>query len=71
MFQDQYQSNKNLFSVVGNYPSSHSQASHFLPSSSTTSCPTSNHTLSNAEVTINKNIQTVFIRFIFAGDKQQ
>ena len=71
MFQDQYQSNKNLLSVVGNYPSSHSQASHFLLTSSSTSCLTSNHTLFNAEVTINKNIQTVFIQFIFAGDKQQ
>ena len=69
MFQDQYQSNENLLSIVGDYPSSHSQASHFLPSSST-SCLTSNHTLFNAEVTINKNIQTVFIRFIFAGDEQ-
>ena len=70
MFQDQYQYNENLLSVVGGYPSSHSQASHFLPSSSTM-CPTSNHTLSNAEVTISKNIQDSLHPIFFAGDEQQ
>ena len=53
MLQDQYQYNENLWSGVGGYNPS-SQASHFLPSSSTP-CPTSHHTLSNAEVIINKN----------------
>merc|ERR1719305_1042090 len=47
---DQYQYNDNLWSGV--YPSS--QAPHFLPSSSTP-CPTSHHTLSNAEVTNNNS----------------
>ena len=50
LLQDQYQYNDNLWSGV--YPSS--QAPHFLPSSSTP-CPTSHHTLSNAEVTNNNS----------------
>ena len=51
LLQDQYQYNDNLWSGV--YPSS--QAPHFLPSSSTPGCPTSHHTLSNAEVTNNNS----------------
>ena len=70
MFQDQYQYNENLLSVVGGNPTAHSQALHFLPSSSAI-CPTSNHTLSNAEVTINKNIQDSLHPIFFAGDEQQ
>ena len=49
--QDQYQYNDNLWNGV--YPSS--QAPHFLPSSSTPSCPPTHHTLTNTEVTNNNS----------------